>query len=85
MIDLTNATGSEPNLKEQIDDLFTYHPWTPAQVASGVIVRNALAAAYLAVLENAPPCSTRTRALNMIVDARMLANAAITFREAPSS
>lgn len=60
-------------------ELFSYHSWDEAQKHQGDNVRDALKEAYIAVIKSVPPCATRTRALNMIVDARMLANAAITF------
>lgn len=70
---------SEEKLDSLLDDLFTYHPWDEQQRLAGDNVRDALKAAYKAVLLNVPSSPTRTRALNGIVDIRMLANAAITF------
>lgn len=63
-----------------VDDLFSYHSWNEQQQEQGRLVRNALADAYKSILGNVPPGPTRSRALNMLVDARMLANAAITFK-----
>lgn len=69
-----------PEVRANIQSLFRFEPWQPSQIAKGERVRDALAKAYEVMLENVPPSPTRTRALNMLVDARMLANAAITFK-----
>ena len=69
----TSITGGE------VMKLFTFQPWTEEQITRGQMVRDTLAIAFKAVVDNVPPSPTRTRALNGIIDARMLANAAITF------
>lgn len=77
---LAVSTAQEvADLEEVATTLFTYHPWDEAQIKQGDNVRDALKEAYIAIVKSVPPCPTRTRALNLIVDARMLANAAITF------
>lgn len=63
-----------------IDELFTYKDWDDEQRRAGKDVVEKLKAAYSTILANVPSCPTRTRALNMLVDCRMLANAAITFK-----
>lgn len=63
-----------------VEDLFEYHPWDEQQQEQGRLVRNSLADAYKSILGNVPPGPTRSRALNMLVDCRMLANQAITFK-----
>ena len=82
MADLNRCGGPDVPMSEEvgieIENLFQYHPWDDAKVNRGKIVKDALIAAYKAIIENVPPCPTRTRALNKIVDARMDANAAIT-------
>lgn len=78
-VDLNRATDYNPDVHAAIGDLFEYHPWDKDQVYRGEVVRNALASAYRTIIDNVPPCPTRTRAMNMLLDARMLANAAITF------
>jgi hypothetical protein len=70
----------DSEMYDAVRELFTYHAWTPEMITSGEIIRATLMEAYRAILRNAPSCPTRTRALNMLVDARMLANAAITFK-----
>lgn len=60
--------------------LFTYKPWDSDQVAAGSAVREKLIDAYLAILKHVPASPSRTRALNMLTDCRMLVNQAITFR-----
>lgn len=78
--DLPRLTaGNEEEIKKAISELFTYAPWTTAQCKQAEPVREALEAAYFAVLMNVPSSPARTRALNCISDARMLANQAITF------
>lgn len=80
-VDLNRATTTGSlEVFGAIRDLFEYHPWGQSQVAQGEAVRNALASAYRTIIDNVPPCPTRTRAMNMLLDARMLANAAITFK-----
>jgi hypothetical protein len=59
---------------------FEYLPWNPEQIKSGTLVRGALATAVKVIVAECPPSPTRTRAINACFDARMLANAAITFR-----
>jgi hypothetical protein len=66
--------------QEELDEVFTFHPWSGEQIAAGRVVRDQLAGAFAAIVNNAPPSPLRTRALNAVVDARMLANAAITFK-----
>lgn len=61
------------------NDLFTFKDWTLEQIEKGAEVKNALKEAYKLIIKNVPSSPTRTRALNALLDARMLANAAITF------
>lgn len=80
--DLPRVTaGEEGALKEAISNLFrdTYAFWTEPQCSQAKPVREALEAAYFAILTNVPSSPARTRALNCLTDARMLANQAITF------
>jgi len=66
------------NVRQEVERLSTYIPWTDEQIDKGDAVRSALIKAYCTILENVPASATRTRALNLLVDARLLANAAIT-------
>ncbi len=80
--ELNRATSSnieEPELTSLVQDLFSYRPWNEEQIAKGAIVKNALAEAYKAIILNVPSGPSRTRALNCLVDARMLANASLSF------
>lgn len=77
-VDLTRATEATEEVKQTVHDLFEFKSWDQVKISKGVIVRLKLEEAYCAIIDNAPPSPTRTRALNHIVDARMLANAAIT-------
>lgn len=65
---------------ENVDELMRYQPWMPDQLAAGDVVREALVAAVKAVLRVVPRCPNRTKAINHLVDARMDANAGISFR-----
>lgn len=67
--------------EENVEDAFNYHPWTPEQTARGQEIRASLVAACRVILRTVPRCLLRTRALNQLFDARMLANAAITHED----
>lgn len=71
---------SERLTLDNVETAFTYHPWNLDQKDDGDQVREALITAAKTILRNVPESPTRTRALNCLVDARMLANAAITHR-----
>lgn len=72
--------GGEITL-DNIPDAFEYHAWDESQRERGEAVRHNLAAAAEVILANVPRSPLRTRALNAIFDARMLANAALTFEK----
>jgi hypothetical protein len=78
MVDLNRATVVTEEVGEEISNLFEYHRWDEGKTAKGNVVRAALEQAYRAIVNNVPPCPTRTVALRKIVEARMDANAAIT-------
>lgn len=63
---------------ENVEEAFSYKSWTPEQVAAGKEVTAALIQAAKKILLYIPESPLRTRALNMLFDARMVANAAIT-------
>jgi hypothetical protein len=65
-------------LHEMAEEVFTYIPWNDDQKEAGASVRLTLQTAWEAIITHVPPCATRTRALNDLVDARMKANAAIS-------
>jgi len=79
-LDIMRAHALTPEVDTAIDFAFEYQPWDEAQVNSGRLVRKALATAVKVIVQEVPPCPTRTRAINMCFDARLLANAAITFK-----
>ena len=60
--------------------MMAYHPWSKEQVQQGAEVRDAIGEAIKQILLNVAPSPMRTRAINHLVDARMIANAAITFK-----
>ena len=74
------TSPSEELSLENIEEAMQYQQWGPLETKRGAQVREALTMAAKAILWNVQRSPLRTRALNAIVDARMLANAAITFR-----
>lgn len=79
VVDATRVPTERLTL-ENVAEAFQYQPWDSSQQLVGDAVRQRLQAAAEAILFGVPESPMRTRALNAIVDARMLANAAITFR-----
>jgi len=77
-MDVTRAAGLSPEVAKAIDDLFEYHPWDEAQREKGKKVREALASAVKVIVDNVPPCASRSVAIRKVFEARMDANAAIT-------
>lgn len=73
------ATGSWEEAEKEVDRLFTYQPWDKNQEGAGAAVNEALKNAFKAMIQNVPPSPRRTIALQHLVDARLSANAAITF------
>lgn len=65
---------------ENVREAFTYAPWDQEQVDAGKQVTEALIAAAETILHVVPESPLRTRAINGLFDARMIANAAITHR-----
>lgn len=82
LLDVTRADALSPEVNAAIDHAFEYQPWGEEQRKSGELVRKALSTAVKVIVAECPPSPTRTRAINACFDARMLANAAITFRRA---
>lgn len=74
------APLSEPITLENVEAAMQYHPWGVEQLEAGNQCRESLTAAIRTILRTVPNCPLRTRAINHLVDARMIANAAITFR-----
>lgn len=62
---------------ENLDDAFTYHRPTDAQVPKYEAINLAAKAFAKTVLENAPDCADRSSALRLVNQARMEANSAI--------
>jgi hypothetical protein len=76
---LKTATSVTPEVSDAVDGLFTYQKWNDDQIARGGVVRAACANAVKSIIEVVPPGQARERAIANIVDARMQANAQITF------
>jgi hypothetical protein len=70
----------EPFSLDNIDAAMAYHPWSGSQIEKGDIVREALTLAAKAILRHVPAGPYRTVAIRKLLEARMDANAAITFR-----
>lgn len=62
---------------ENLDDVFSYHSPSGTQPERFLAISRAMKEAARAILENVPRCPDRTRAINALRDARMLANAAV--------
>jgi hypothetical protein len=79
-VDLNRAYGplTEQTSKD-IDAVFEYQPWNEEQIAAGKKVREALAAAFKAIVQHVPPGPDRSVALRKLREARMDANSALTF------
>jgi hypothetical protein len=74
------ASNSSRLTLHNIDDAFRYQPWGPDETDRGNQVRDALVAAAKVILRVVPESASRTRAINNLMDARMLANQSISFR-----
>lgn len=72
--------GSAGLTLDNVERVFTYQPWDREQRAIGDEVREVLVAAARVILRRVPAGPTRTRAMNTLIDLRMLANNAITWR-----
>lgn len=68
---------------DNVDEVFKYHTPTPDQIPRFQAVNEAAKAFAKVILENVPRTPTRTRALNTIMDTRMLANAGIALEAVP--
>jgi hypothetical protein len=79
-VDLTRATEANKQVADAVHRMFEYQPWDEGQQEKGGRVRTLLEAAYLGIIQDVPPCPTRTVALRKITEARMDCNAAITHR-----
>jgi hypothetical protein len=77
-IDPTRARGVTPEVEQTVRDMFEYHAWDDNKIEAGQYVRSKLEAAYLAIVNNVPPCPDRSAALRKLREARMDANSAIT-------
>lgn len=76
---LNYASELTPEIEAIIKERFTYKQWTPDQVAFGDAVTHGAIEWAKVIVKNVPPSPTRTRVINLIEEARMLANAAITY------
>lgn len=72
--------GSGEFTLENIEEAMTYQPMDSEQIDSAQEIRDALTFAAKAILRRAPRSARRTLALQHVINARMDANAAISFR-----
>ena len=63
--------------RENLDEVFTYHEATDAQVLRYRALRANAKAFALSILDNCPDCADRSAALRQVRAAIMTANAAI--------
>ena len=77
-MEITRVTEVTPEVEKQVDEMFTYQPWTDEFVQKGTKVRVALANAVKVILAEVPPSADRTVAIRKIREARMDCNSAIT-------
>lgn len=75
---LNYATELTPEVEAIIKERFTYKQWTPDQIERGAAVTECAILFAKAIVRHVPPSPSRTRVINLIEEARMLANAAIT-------
>ncbi len=78
MPDPTRALEASPEVRQEIADMFIYHPWDAEKVKKGDKVRQILAEAVAVIIDNVPPSADRSSAIRMIRQARMECNSAIT-------
>lgn len=78
MVDFTRAKELTPEVEASIDNAFNYAPWDEGKVLQGKVIKQALADAVKAIVQNAPPCPDRSAAIRKLREARMDANSAIT-------
>lgn len=77
-MDLNKVKDYDEEVDMELRNQFTYHPWTPDQLASGERIRDILIRASATIIANVPPCPDRSTALRKIREARMDCNSAIT-------
>ena len=75
---IISPSPSDELTLDTVEEAFRYHRWNDEQADRGAQVRDALVLAAKIILRVVPRCPARTRALNHLQDARMLANHAIT-------
>lgn len=69
-----------PVTKDNLDQIFTYHPADTQQLEAYVAVRAAAKDLAAAILEHVPPCADQNAALRIVREAVMTANAGIALR-----
>lgn len=67
-----------PEVEQEVRDLFEYHKWTDQMQEKGAKVREALILATLEIIRSVPPGPDRDVAIRKIREARMDCNSAIT-------
>ena len=80
MPNLSNLASAATLTDEQIASLCAYH-CTQNKDKNFENIRKGCADLLKIIFDNAPQCSARTRAINAVLDARMLANQAIALEK----
>lgn len=75
---LLSAAELTPELEEEINHLFDYHPWSPKQTEAGQLVRSSLAKCIKDIVAVIPPSADRSTAIRKIREARMDCMSALT-------
>lgn len=78
VVNINFATEANSTIRDIVDDMFEYHPWTEEKIAAGKAVREALVQAVKVIIDNVPPSPDRTTAIRKLREARMDCNSAIT-------
>lgn len=78
--DIQAGRRSEPITIDNIAAAMAYQPWDAGQSKAGEAVREALTFAARAILLNVPAGAYRSVAIRKLLEARMDANAGISFR-----
>jgi hypothetical protein len=74
-----NGSNSSPEeIAAVVDDMMTFHPWTPEQLEMGAPVRYAAKGFISALLQFVPPSADRSAAIRHVREALYSANGAIT-------
>ena len=75
---LPGATEVTPEVLEELEELSTSHPWTPAQLHNASQFRILWVGLMAAIIKYVPPSADRSAAMRKLREVRMDCNHAIT-------